>query len=271
MTARRAPTRPCVVAVGGVDPSGGAGLAADLRAVAAAGAWGCPVVATLTVQSTAGVRAVEPVGARLVAAQLREVALHQRLRACKTGALGSVEVVREVTRFARAHAALALVVDPVMLPTRGARGARLVDADALDALRALIARATLVTPNAHEAEVLTGVSVVDERSAARAGALLVASGARFALVKGGHFGARAVDVLVSRAGVVRVAGVRRARARVHGAGCTLASAIAGRLACCPGALRDEDVVAAVRWAKRRVAVAFRHATVVGEGLRVLPL
>src|SRR5579872_6518423 len=147
-------TRPCALAIGGLDPGGGAGIAADLRAFDAAGAFGCAVASVVTVQSTAGLRSVHPVEARLVTAQAREVLLHQDVRAAKVGALGSAANVRAVARlFARPEAArIPLVVDTPMRATRARQaGARLIADAALEALRRdLLPRATLVTVNLPE-------------------------------------------------------------------------------------------------------------------------
>jgi hydroxymethylpyrimidine/phosphomethylpyrimidine kinase len=263
----------CALAIGGLDPGGGAGIAADLRAFALAGAFGCAAIALVTVQSTVGLRASRALEAREVVAQAREVLLHQRVRAIKTGALGSVANVRAVARLLAQNPRIPAIVDPVILPTRGA--ARLLDADALSVMRKkLVPRAWLVTPNAWEAEALTGIRVKDEVDAAAAARALVALGARAALVKGGHLrGPRAIDVLAFRAGsaepqrtgVYLVEARRLGAPKLHGAGCVLASLVAARVAVRP----SSSPLAAVRWAKAVHATLIARARDVGGALRVL--
>jgi hydroxymethylpyrimidine/phosphomethylpyrimidine kinase len=269
-------TTPCALAIGGLDPGGGAGIAADLRAFAAAGAFGCAAVAVVTVQSTAGLRSVRAIPAREVAAQAGEVLRHQRVRAVKVGALGSEANVRAVAKLLAGYPAVPVVVDTPMLPTRGK--ARLLAARALAALREeLLPRATLVTVNADEAGALLSEPVRTVGAAHDAARALVKMGARAVLVKGGHLGPAdgpsAVDVLAIGGEVVELRAKRLVIAPVHGTGCTLASLIAGRLAAREegaGARVDaEGLVAAIRWAKRVHHAALARAVDVGGGMRVL--
>ena len=264
---------PCALSIGGLDPGGGAGLAADLRAFGVAGAFGCAVAAALTVQSTSGVRAVHAVATPLVLAQAREVLAHQRIRAIKTGALANAENVRAVATLLAIHRQIPAVVDPVMIPTRG--GARLLSASALAAMKKeLIPRAALVTANAPEAEALTSKRVLDLDSAKAAAMAIVDMGARAALVKGGHYnvGSRsAVDVLVVEKKTILLEEKRLRLAPLHGGGCTLAALVAGRLA------KDERKVKlakkiedAVKWARRtHHALLVERIVDVGGTLRVL--
>jgi hydroxymethylpyrimidine kinase/phosphomethylpyrimidine kinase len=242
----------CVLAIGGLDPGGGAGILADARAIDAAGAFACAVAAVLTVQSTRGMRRAAPVSPALWVAQARRVLADQRVGAIKLGALGTAANVRAAAALLAANRSVPAVIDPVMAATRGAR--RLLEARALGAMRRdLVPRATLVTANAHEAEALTGLRVRDVGDARAAARALVAMGARAALVKGGHLGgAGAVDVLASRERIVELRASRlRLGREIHGGGCVLASLVAGRLAC------GDDVVEAVKFAKRvhRAAMA----------------
>ena len=264
---------PTALAIAGLDPSGGAGLAADLRSFAAAGVWGAAVCAAITVQSTRGVRAVKPVPAALVLEQAREVLADARVRAVKTGALGSGANVKAVAALLTEHPSIPFVVDPVMIPSRRAgKEAGGLHGRAVGPLRALAAAATLVTPNLAEAAALLGRPVPEDEAAGAAEAL-VAAGARAALVKGGHGrGAEAVDWLALGGGrLVRIARPRRKTPEVHGTGCTLASLIAGRLAARArrGAPRAEDLVEAARWARARLDRALQAPLVVGAGLRVM--
>jgi hydroxymethylpyrimidine/phosphomethylpyrimidine kinase len=265
---------PCALSIAGLDPSGGAGIAADLRAFAAAEVWGCAACAALTVQSTAGLRSVLPTPPEQLRAQVDEVLAHQRVTAIKTGALGSTANVLVAVDTARKHPHLPLVVDPVMIATRAHGGARLLDDDALAAMRELVALATVVTPNVDEAEALLACRIADQRDQAQAALALVALGARAALVKGGHLdGDLAVDVLAFQGRTVALASPRLASPPFHGGGCHLASLIAGHLARArPGCPPDERAIeAAARLAKGQIDAAVAAALDVGGGLLVLPV
>lgn len=247
----------CVLALGGLDPGGGAGILADARAIQRAGAFACAVATVQTVQSTRGLERVVPVDSRMWTEQARVVLRDQRVRAIKTGALGSAANVRAVAKLAKN---IPLIVDPVMRATKG-RAKLLGDDEALVAMRRdLVPRAALVTANVHEAEALTGVKVESVFDAYIAGKALVNAGAHAALVKGGHLdGPRAVDVLVTRKTTITFSAKRvRTKKKLHGAGCTLASLIAGRIAC------GDDVFAAVRFAKRVHHAAIARAADVAK-------
>jgi hydroxymethylpyrimidine/phosphomethylpyrimidine kinase len=233
---------PTALTVAGSDPSGGAGLQADLRTFAAFDVHGVSVVTALTVQTARGVRSATGVSPALVAAQLDAVG---EVAAVKTGMLLEPAIVEVVAERLRGVARL--VVDPVMVATSGA--VLLVPA-AVDVLRArLLPLATLVTPNLHEAEVLTGrpvVTLADMRDAARA---LVGLGARAALVTGGHLPGEARDVLHDGTTLHELAAPRVPVERAHGTGCVLSAAITAGLA------HGRDLATAVADAKRAVTDA----------------
>jgi hydroxymethylpyrimidine/phosphomethylpyrimidine kinase len=260
----------CALAIGGLDPGGGAGIAADLRAFRTAGAFGCAAVAIVTVQSTDGLERVRPVSPRDLRDQAREVLAHQRVRAVKVGALGTEGNVRVVAELLRRHADVPVVVDTPMLPTRGRP--RLLSPGAVRALREeLVPRATLVTTNTDEAGALLGEAVRTVGEAHDAARELVRRGARAVLVKGGHLsGASAVDVLALADDVVELRARRLAVGAVHGTGCTLASLIAGRLAAGGGArVGRAELVGAIRWAKRVHHAALARAVDVGGRQRAM--
>jgi len=258
----------CALAIGGLDPGGGAGIVADLRGFHAAGVFGCAVVALQTVQSTDGLRSSGALDAKLVVKQAEEVIRGQRVGAIKIGALGSVENVRAVARWLGRRVTVPVVLDPVMLPTRGA--SRLLASRALGVLRdELLPRATLVTANAAEAAVLTGHRVRTVAEARAAAAALAAMTAGAALVKGGHLAANedAVDVLAVDGRMLELRSPRRTLPATHGGGCVLAALIAGFLARTSG--EAKDVVSAVRSARRIHQRALRDAVDVGGAMRVL--
>ncbi len=262
------PALPCVLAIGGLDPGGGAGILADARAITRAGAFACAAVTMLTVQSTSGLSRATPVDRRELIAECTEVLASQRVRAIKVGALGSPENARAVADLLANHRSVPAVVDTVMLPTRGR--ARLLDASAIETLKKrVLPRAALVTANAPEAEALTGQRITRLDEAQRAVERLLALGAAAVLLKGGHLaGAEAVDLL-GIAGTSRIVLLRAPRLTLgafHGGGCVLASLIAGRLATTEG-----DLVSAVRWAKKVHHGALLRLRDVGGDLRVLVL
>ncbi len=262
---------PCALAIAGLDPSGGAGVFADLRAFAAASVWGCGAVTLLTIQSTSGLRASRPVETRTLLEQISELVLHERIRSVKIGALGSLSNARGVARFvATLGGRVPVVLDPVMRASLERGQARLLEPAARKVLLDMLKHVTLVTPNVPEAEVLLGVRVRSIEDAERAARALVELGARAALVKGGHLPVRArggvTDVLAVGRRIVRLRGAR-VRAAVHGTGCTLSSLIAGKLA--HGAADDAAIVRAVTWAKRRLTAALARSLEIGDGLRVV--
>lgn len=277
---------PCVLAIGGLDPGGGAGVLADARAVGRAGAFACAAVAVVTVQSTSGMRAAAPVPRAELVAQCTEVVRHQRVRAFKIGALGNDDNARAVGDFLAIHRDVPAVVDTVMVPTRGR--ARLLEERGVRVLRdRVLPRAALVTANAPEAEVLTGRRVTRLDEAHDAALELLRLGAHAVLLKGGHLGGpHAVDLLAvaparereeparraTAARVIELAAPRLKIPPIHGGGCALASLVAGRLA-----VHGDDYEAgpervladAVRWAKKVHHDALTRVTDVGGELRVL--
>ncbi len=218
-----------VLIIAGSDSGGGAGIQADIKTVTALGGYAAAAVTAITVQNTLGVSQVHAIAADVIEAQCRAVLDDIGADAIKTGMLGDVGVVEAVARVLDSAREVASVVDPVMI-AKG--GASLLSAGALDALKSLlIARVTLVTPNAPEATALTGLAVDTTDDLRRAGEAMLTMGAKAVLMKGGHVpGDRVVDVLMTSAGEVAFEGERIETRHTHGTGCTLASACATGLA-----------------------------------------
>lgn len=219
-----------VLIVAGSDSGGGAGIQADIKAVTVMGGYAMTAITAVTVQNTLGVAGVHAIPEAVIAAQMRACLTDIGADAVKTGMLatqGVVETVADV--LAELAGNIPLILDPVMVATSGDR---LVDDAAAAAIRKrLLPMAHLVTPNIPEAEALTGLTIVDAESQARAGEALLALGARAALVKGGHMAGETVrDLLVTRAGLRAYERPRIDTRNTHGTGCTLASAIAALIA-----------------------------------------
>jgi hydroxymethylpyrimidine/phosphomethylpyrimidine kinase len=219
-------TAAVALTIAGSDPSGGAGIQADLKTFSALGAYGTAVLTALTAQNTRGVTGVHAVPAAFVGEQLRTLLADVTVHATKLGMLGTADVVREVAQVLADHPAGPVVCDPVMVATSGDR---LIDADAVDAVRsALLPVVDLVTPNVPEAAALLDVApATTVEELARQAEALLALGPRAVLLKGGHLGgAESVDVLVTAAGTVQTRRPRVTTTSTHGTGCTLSSAIA---------------------------------------------
>jgi len=251
-------TPPRVLAIGGSDSSGGAGIQADLKTALALGAHGMSVVTAVTAQDSHGARDYWEVPATAVRAQLGAVLDDIGVDAVKTGMLASAPTVAAVADALASYPA-PLVVDPVLATSHGQP---LAAADTLAALtRLLLPLATVVTPNLGEAARLAGMepgpaSEPDMIAAARR---VRALGPRWVLIKGGHLAGDPVDILSDGDQVLRYPGERVATPHTHGTGCTLASAIAVGLA------RGDGVPAAVTAAKEYVTAAIRSGFPLGSG------
>ncbi|MBM3620222.1 MAG: bifunctional hydroxymethylpyrimidine kinase/phosphomethylpyrimidine kinase [Alphaproteobacteria bacterium] len=221
-----------VLIVAGSDSGGGAGIQADIKAVTALDGFAMTAITALTAQNTLGVHGVVGVEPAFVAQQMEVVLTDLGADALKTGMLASPDVIVTVAESIARHAAeKPLVVDPVMVAKGGHR--LLQEAAERTLIAQLLPLATIVTPNAPEAEVLVGFPIKDEDDMRAAGAALIAMGPRAALMKGGHLNEDAsevVDLLVTSTGVQRFTHRRVPTKHTHGTGCTLASAIACGLA-----------------------------------------
>jgi hydroxymethylpyrimidine/phosphomethylpyrimidine kinase len=248
---------PVALTIAGSDPSGGAGLQADLKTFHRFGVYGEAVVTLITVQNTRGVTRVDPLAADLVTAQIRAVLEDIPPMAAKSGALGSKEVVAAVADAA-AGFRFPLVVDPIMI---GKHGARFLDDDSVRVLiERLIPRAFLLTPNLDEAAALAGLVVNDRDSMIRAAEKLIALGAANILVKGGHLPGDALDILYTGAGEIHeYMAARVPTLHTHGSGCTYSAAVTAELA------RGTPLVEAVRRAKDFVTRAILTNPGLGGG------
>ena len=248
---------PVALTVAGFDPSGGAGIIADVKTFTAFGCFAAAAVTSLTYQNTTGVFGASHQTAEAVRAQVVAVVEDFRVAGAKTGMLPTREVIEEVARLFREQELPAPVVDPVV---RSTSGFDLIDDEALDSLRReLLPLARVVTPNIPEAERLTGMSVRGEEDMARAARAIREMGARAVLVKGGHLTGRALDLLDDRGEIQVFTAERIETTSTHGTGCTLAAALAACLA------RGMTLADATEAAKRFVTEAIRTAPGLGRG------
>jgi hydroxymethylpyrimidine kinase/phosphomethylpyrimidine kinase len=250
---------PVALTIAGLDPSGGAGIIADLKTFTAFGCFATAAVTSLTFQNTTGLFGAEHQTPETVRAQVLPLVRDFRIAAVKTGMLPTAPVVREVARLLHEDSLPAPVVDPVV---RSTSGYDLIDDDALAALiKELLPLARVLTPNIPEAEQLTGLSISDEEGMGRAATRLREMGARAVLVKGGHLpgASGAIDLLDDAGAVTIFSGERIETGSTHGTGCTLSAAIAACLA------RGLSLQESVARAKRFVTEAIRRAPGLGQG------
>jgi hydroxymethylpyrimidine/phosphomethylpyrimidine kinase len=251
------PAPPRVLAIAGSDSGGGAGIQADLKTMLALGVHGMTVICAVTAQNSVGVQGYWELPPEAVAAQLDSVLGDIGAQAIKTGMLASAVLVGTVCD-ALAEVAAPVVVDPVAVSKHGDS---LISEGTLDAIRErLLPLATVVTPNLLEAELLTGMNITDETRMLAAARMINAMGPQWVLIKGGHLPGNPVDLLFDGEQVIRYPGQRITSAHTHGTGCTLASAIAARLAI------GDDVPTAVQAAKEYVTGAIAAGFPLGAGI-----
>lgn len=246
--------------IAGSDPSGGAGIQADLKTFHQFGVYGEAAITLLTVQNTRAVSRVEILPATLVREQIQSAIADITPAAAKTGALGSAEIVTAIAEAA-ASFNFPLIVDPVMISKHGAR---LMSGEAEEIFRQkLLPYTFLVTPNVAEAQSLTGLVIRDEANMCAAAGRLLEFGCKAVLVKGGHLTGEPVDVLVaikgSSSSFTRFPGQRIDTRHTHGAGCTYSAAITAAIA------RGYTLVEAVHIAKAFIQSAIATAPNLGSG------
>lgn len=251
-------TRPAAVAlsIAGSDPSGGAGLQADLKTFHQFGVYGMAVPTLLTVQNTVGVESSTCLAAAMVRAQLDCVQCDIPPIAAKTGALGDPAIVSVVADWAR-KSNVPVIVDPVITSTHGDSLA--TDQTISAIVEELLPSCFLVTPNLPEAARLSGIAISDQSDMRRAAERIGKRGARRVLVKGGHLDSDPIDLLWADGSVLTFPARRIQSRHTHGTGCVLSAAIAAMLAL------DHTLVHAIEHAKRYVTEAIRTAPGLGRG------
>jgi hydroxymethylpyrimidine/phosphomethylpyrimidine kinase len=249
---------PNILSIAGSDPSGGAGIQADIKAISANGGYAMAAITALTAQNTQSVTSVEMVSTAMVAAQIAALRADIRIDAIKIGMLGTSAIIEAVGQALQGHSA-PIVLDPVMVAKSGDR---LLAAQAVIALREMLPIARIITPNLPEAADLLGCPEASSRQQMEVQArALLALDVGAVLLKGGHLpGDACPDLLAEPAGLTWFDGPRQATTRTHGTGCTLSSALATGLGL------GLPLPEAVRRAKAYVAGAIAAAGTLTVGL-----
>ncbi len=247
-----------VLTIAGSDSGGGAGIQADLKTMSANGTYAMSVLTSITAQNTTGVTAIHDLPESIVEAQIDAIFADFDVVAVKTGMLSSASLTSLVGRKLQQYHGPCVVVDPVMVSKSGQD---LLKADAIDVLKqTLIPLADVITPNIHEAERLTGLTIRSLAEARQAAKALHQLGCQHVLIKGGHLLERpATDLLYDGRFFRMYQGEWIDTPHTHGTGCTFASALAAHLAL------GKPLPDAVEAAKQYVTSAIRHALAIGQG------
>ena len=259
MPVTKVKSRPIILTIAGFDPSSGAGITADIKTIGAHKCYGVACITALTVQSTRGVKSVEPVEGRVITESLETLADDLEIAAVKIGMLGTAEAARSVAAFLKRHQPRFVVLDPIL---KSSSGADLLEKDALAVLRnRLLAQATVITPNIAEAAELTGVKISNVHEMEAAALVLHRMGAHDVIITGGHM-EPPVDLVSLHPGkrVTLLNGEKVVTPATHGTGCAFSTSLACHLA------TGKKLVDAARAAKKFVEAALRNPPIVGKGV-----
>ncbi len=250
-------TLPAVLSVAGSDPSGGAGIQADLKTFLACGVYGMSVITAVVAENTTGVQSVYPVPGAVVRAQLESVCSDIYPCAVKIGMLSGAEQMQAVIETFRKYPVTHLVIDPVLAATDGTP---LLETEAIDLFCSeMLPGTALLTPNIPEASLLTGIRIATETDRKEAAKMLVRMGAGAVLIKGGHLDGDAYDLYYDGISFTGFSAPRIETIHTHGTGCTLSAAITAHLA--KGLEMRESIAAA----KDYLTDAMLHTLAMGHG------
>lgn len=258
MAHKKKPQLPVVLAIAGHDPSSGAGITADIKTIAAHNCYGVTCVTALTVQSTRGVKRVDPAEGRVISETLEQLMDDLDIAAVKIGMLGSVEAAKSVSAFLKRYPMRLVVLDPVV---NSSSGAELISKEGLGVMKErMLARACVITPNVDEAAALTGLKVTTLAEMEIAAVRLHQMGARNVIITGGHIDPPH-DLVSEGDGRFTILKGRKIPGRsTHGTGCAFSTALACQLAL------GRNLLEAARAAKRYVESALRSAPALGKGI-----
>ena len=243
--------------IAGTDPTGGAGIMADLKSFQARGVYGMAVVTSVVAQNTLGVQKIHNIPLDILDAQLNSVFSDITPNAIKTGMLANVEIMEVVKKYLSKD--IAYVVDPVMVATSGDK---LIDSNARNHLKnEILPLATIITPNVPEAEEIVGFKIVTEDDVCRAGKFIIDEvGCKSVVIKGGHLEGNAKDYLFTRNDSPHIWESERINTKhTHGTGCTFSAVITAELA------KGNDLVTSVDIAKKFITAAIKNSPEIGHG------
>jgi hydroxymethylpyrimidine/phosphomethylpyrimidine kinase len=246
-----------VLTIAGSDSCGGAGIQADLKTFSAHGVYGMSVITAVTAQNTQGVFGVQDISAELISKQIKAIFDDIRVDGLKIGMVSQIETINAIAEGFRYYKPSIIVLDPVMVSKSGYH---LLQRSAKEALaNNLLPLATIVTPNIPEAEVLTGMEILNLEEMKKAARLIFEMGSRNVLIKGGHLDDEATDVLFDGNEISCFRSRRINTKNTHGTGCTLSAAIVSNLA------KGYPIGAAVKKAKEYITVAIENSIPLGNG------
>src|SRR5260221_11964108 len=255
---QKMPQLPVVLSIAGHDPSSGAGITADIKTIAAHGCYGVTCVTALTVQSTRGVKRVDPVAGRFTTEALEQLMDDLDIAAVKIGMLGSEEAAKAVAAFLKRYPLRHVVLDPII---RSSSGADLISSDVLQVMKEqIIVRASVITPNIDEAAALTGLNVTTMDEMQAAALRLHDMGARNVIITGGHLDPPNDLVSTEDGRATVLHGKKIPGQSTHGTGCAFSTALACNLAL------GTDLLTAARAAKPFVETALGKAPAIGKGI-----
>lgn len=246
-----------VLTIAGSDSCGGAGIQADLKTMSALGVYGMSVITAVTAQNTTGVYEVQEIDKKVIEAQIRCIFEDIQVDAVKIGMVSNAEIIKIIRELLIEYKAKNIVLDPVMVSKSGYF---LLKPEAVNELKNLISIADIVTPNIPEAEVLTGLKIINQQDMELAALNISKLGVKNVLVKGGHRCNDANDVLLTDGIFVTINGHRIATKNTHGTGCTLSSAIASYIA------KGHLVKEAVALSKEYITKAIENSFPIGKGV-----
>jgi hydroxymethylpyrimidine/phosphomethylpyrimidine kinase len=249
---------PVVLSIAGHDPSSGAGITADIKTIVAHGCYGVTCITALTVQSTRGVKRIDPVEGRIITETLETLMDDMEIAAVKIGMLGSAEAAKCVAAFLKRYSIPHVVLDPIV---RSSSGAELISRDGLQVMKdRILGRASVITPNIDEAAELAGLTVTAMPEMEIAAARLHDMGARNVIITGGHLDPPHDLVSKEDRRTVILEGNKIPGQSTHGTGCAFSTALACHLA------KGSDLLAAAKAAKHYVEAALRKAPPIGKGV-----
>ena len=251
-------TTKTALTIAGFDPSGGAGLQADLKTFAALGVNGKSVATSITIQNTLGVEGVHNILPKIVEQQLKVILEDVKPDAIKTGMLGNELIVKTVVFLLRRYRIKKIVVDPVIYSSSGKSLLSLKGIQALK--KELLPITFLLTPNLKEAEILSGVKIRNSADRVRAARVLVKMGAKYVLIKGGHLKGKPQDLFFDGKRELTLDADRLIDTDVHGTGCVLAASITASL------VKGKDIITSIKEAKEFIGLAIMAAVASGKGV-----